>query len=148
MNHRKGGVLCAWLVWTAVVAAPYAGAGTTRIAIFKGMELPCDLKCGNEVIKQGKYDCEVHFSKVDTNLLYIIRLLKKGQYVHEIPGQPIEYQAQTLQDLAKDPKIPDKPTIRFRKLPESPIFDIIFESGKTGNFRYMKAFFRTEQVQE
>jgi hypothetical protein len=85
---------------------------------------------------------------VDTNFLYIIRVLQKGKYVHEIPGQKIEYQAQTLQELARDPKIPEKPTIRFRKIPETKIFDLIFESGKTGNFRYMKAFFRVEQVQQ
>jgi hypothetical protein len=147
VKYGKRGVFWA-LIALVFLAAPYGRAATTKIAMFRGTEIPFDLKRGEDVIKQGKYDLEVHFSKVDTNVLYLLRVMQKGKSIHEIPGQGIAYQSQTIQTLMKDPKIPDKPTLRFRKIPDTSIVDLIFESGKTGNFRFMKAFFRMEQVQE
>jgi hypothetical protein len=147
MDHRKRGILWASIVVLGFVA-PYAGAATERISLFKGVEIPFDFKSGDTVISRGKYDLEIHFSKVDTNYLYILKLLRKGQWLYDIPGQRIEYQALTLQDLAKDPKIPEKPTIRIRKLPTGNLVDFIYESGKTGNMPFEKAFFRVQQVEQ
>lgn len=147
MNYGRRGLLWTWVA-LVFIAVPYGRAETTRIALFRGTEFPFDLKAGDEIIKRGKYDLEVHFSKVDTNVLYVLRVMQKGKPVNEVSGQGIEYQAQTIQALMKDPKIPDKPTLRFRKIPETEIVDLIFESGKTGNFCFMKALFRMKLVSE
>ena len=85
---------------------------------------------------------------MDTNYLYVLKFMRKGKSLYDIPGQRIEYQALTLQDLAKDPKIPKEPTIRIRKLPMGNLVDFIYESGKTGNMPFEKAYFRVEQIQE
>ena len=85
---------------------------------------------------------------MDTNVLYVLRVMQKGKSINEVPGQGIEYQAQTIQALMKDPKIPERPTLRFRKIPETDIVDLIFESGKSGNFSFMKALFRMKLIQE
>ncbi len=147
MRYRKRGVLWA-SVALVFLAVPYGRAETTRIALFRGTEIPFDLKSGDDVIKRGKYDLEVHFSKVDTNVLYVLRVMQKGKSLNEVSGQGIAYQAQTIQALMKDPKIPEKPTLRFRKIPETDIVDLIFEAGKSGNFKFMKALFRMKLIQE
>ncbi len=147
MHFKKNRIL--WHAFVLAVFAVCSGwAGTQRISIFRGVDIPFDFKAGDIVVEQGKYDLEVHFSKVDTNFLYFLKFIRKSKILYDIPGQRIEYQALTLQELAKDPKIPDKPTIRTRKLPGGDLVDFIFESGKTGNFRYQKAFFRVEQIQK
>ena len=147
MRYGKRGSLWAWLALVFLVV-PEGRAATTKIAVFRGTEIPFDLRSGDDIIKRGKYDLEVHFSKVDTNVLYILRVMQKGKSINEVPGQGIEYQAQTIQALMKDPKIPDKPTLRFRKIPETDIVDLIFEAGKTGNFSFMKALFRMKLIKE
>lgn len=123
-------------------------AETERISLFRGVDIPFDFKSGDIVVNQGKYDLEIHLSKVDTNFLYILKFLRKGKQLYDIPGQRIEYQAQTIQDLIKDPNIPNEPTIRIRKLPGGNLIDLIYESGKIGNMPFEKAFFRVEQIQK
>jgi hypothetical protein len=145
LRHMKNGFLCVGIA-ALVLIVPTAWAATELMAAFRGLEIPFDLMNGDDLIAKGKYDLEVHFSKVDTNYLYLLRLMRKGQYLHEVKGGRIEYQAQTIQDLMKDPKIPKDPTLRFRRLPESDIVDIIFESGKTSNFPFEKAFFRLRKA--
>ena len=123
-------------------------AETQRISVFRGVDIPFDFKSGDIVVDQGKYDLEIHFSKVDTNFLYLLKFMRKGKTLYEISGQRIEYQAQTITALAQDPKIPKEPTIRIRKLPGGNLVDFIFESGKIGNMPFEKAFFRVEQIQK
>lgn len=139
-------------LWLALVLAALAvcsvRAETERVSIFRGVDIPFDFKSGDVVVEQGKYDLEIHFSKVDTNYLYVLRFLRKGKQLYDIAGQRIEYQALTIQDLMKDPKIPKEPTIRIRKLPMGNLVDFIYESGKIGNMPFEKAFFRVEQIQK
>ncbi len=132
----------------ATLAVCSVRAEAERVSIFRGVDVPFDFKSGEVVVEQGKYDLEIHFSKVDTNFLYVLRFLKKGKQLYDIAGQRIEYQALTIQDLMKDPKIPNEPTIRIRKLPMGNLVDFIYESGKVGNMPFEKAFFRVEQIQK
>jgi hypothetical protein len=45
--------------------------------------------------------------------------------------------------LFQDPNIPDDPKLRFRKVPEEKIVNIIFESGKrTGTYPCIKVMFQ------
>jgi hypothetical protein len=147
MHFKEKGIL-----WRALVLAAFAvcsvRAETERVSIFRGVDIPFDFKSGNVVVEQGKYDLEIRFSKVDTNFLYVLRFLRKGKQLYDIAGQRIEYQALTIQDLMKDPKIPNEPTIRIRKLPMGNLVDFIYESGKIGNMPFEKAFFRVEQIQK
>ncbi len=147
MRFKKKGVFWQTLVLAAFVVCT-GRAETERISIFKGVDIPFDFKSGDIVVDQGKYDLEIRFSKVDTNFLYVLRFLRKGKQLYDIAGQRIEYQALTIQDLMKDPKIPKEPTIRIRKLPMGNLVDFIYESGKIGNMPFEKAFFRVEQIQE
>jgi len=121
---------------------------TERISVFKGVEFPFDFKSGDTIIEKGRYDLEIYYSKVDTNFLYFLRIMRKGKFLYEIPGERIEYSATTIQELRKDPKIPKEPTIRIKKIPESNLVNILFESGKTGNMPFEKAFFRVEEIQK
>ena len=147
MHFKKKGIF-----WHMLVLAAFAvcsgRAETKRVSIFRGVDVPFDFKSGDVVVEQGKYDLEIHFSKVDTNYLYVLRFLRKGKQLYDIAGQRIEYQALTIQDLMKDPKIPKEPTIRIRKLPMGNLVDFIYESGKVGNMPFEKAFFRVEQIQK
>lgn len=147
MRFKKKGVFWQTLVLAAFVVCT-GRAETERISIFKGVDIPFDFKSGDIVVDQGKYDLEIRFSKVDTNFLYVLRFLRKGKQFYDIAGQRIEYQALTIQDLMKDPKIPKEPTIRIRKLPMGNLVDFIYESGKVGNMPFEKAFFRVEQIQK
>lgn len=147
MRFKKKGVFWQTLVLAAFVVCT-GRAETERISIFKGVDIPFDFKSGDIVVDQGKYDLEIRFSKVDTNFLYVLRFLRKGKQLYDIAGQRIEYQALTIQDLMKDPKIPKEPTIRIRKLPMGNLVDFIYESGKVGNMPFEKAFFRVEQIQK
>jgi len=148
MSFKKYGVFMGRLALAIFIIACSGLAETQRISIFRGVDIPFDFKSGDIVVDQGKYDLDVHFSKVDTNYLYLLKFMRKGKVLYEISGQRIEYQAQTITDLARDPKIPKEPTIRIRKLPGGNLVDFIFESGKTGNMPFEKAFFRVEQIQK
>lgn len=147
MRFKKRGILRLALVLTAF-AVGSGQAATKRISIFRGVDIPFDFKSGDIVVDHGKYDLEIHFSKVDTNFLYILKFLRKGKQLYDIAGQRIESQALTIQELLKDPGIPKEPTIRIRKLPGGNLIDFIYESGKTGDMPFEKAFFRVEQIKE
>lgn len=147
MSFKKNRVL--WYSFVLAVFTVCSGwAEMQRLSIFRGVDIPFDFRAGDTVVEHGKYDLEVHISKVDTNYLYVLKFMRKGKTLYDIPGQRIEYQAVTMQDLAKDPKIPKEPTIRIRKLPMGNLVDFIYESGKTGNMPFEKAYFRVEQIQE
>ena len=148
MSFKRSRVFAGRIALAIFIIACSGLAETQRISIFRGVDIPFDFKSGDIVVDQGKYDLDVHFSKVDTNYLYLLKFMRKGKVLYEISGQRIEYQAQTITDLARDPKIPKEPTIRIRKLPGGNLADFIFESGKTGNFPFEKAFFRVEQIQK
>ncbi len=147
MRFKKRRILRLALVLTAF-AVGSGQAATKRISIFRGVDIPFDFKSGDVVVDHGTYDLEIHFSKVDTNFLYILKFLRKGKQLYDIAGQRIEYQALTIQELLKDPRIPKEPTIRIRKLPGGNLIDFIYESGKTGDMPFEKAFFRVEQIKE
>jgi hypothetical protein len=147
MRFKRSEVFWATIV-LAIFVSCFGRAETERISIFRGIEIPFDFKSGDIVVEQGKYDLEIYYSKVDTNFLYFLRFMRKGRFLYEIPGQRIEYQATTIQELREDPKIPKEPTIRIKKMPSSNLVDFIFESGKTGNMPFEKAFFRVEQIQK
>jgi hypothetical protein len=147
MRFKKNRVL--WYTFVlAALAVCSVWAEMQRLSIFRGVDIPFDFRAGDVSVEHGKYDLEVHFSKVDTNYLYVLKFMRKGKPLYDIPGQRIEYQAQILQELAKDPKIPKEPTIRIRKLPMGNLVDFIYESGKTGDRPFEKAYFRVEQIQE
>ena len=148
MSFKSSEILLGRIALAIFVIICSGRAETQRISVFRGVDIPFDFKSGDIVVDQGKYDLEIHFSKVDTNFLYLLKFLRKGKNLYEISGQRIEYQAQTITALAQDPKIPKEPTIRIRKLPGGNLVDFIFESGKTGNMPFEKAFFRVEQIQK
>jgi hypothetical protein len=148
MSFKRSGVFAGRIALAIFIIACSGLAETQRISIFRGVDIPFDFKSGDIVVDQGKYDLDVHFSKVDTIYLYLLKFMRKGKVLYEISGQRIEYQAQTISELSRDPKIPKEPTIRIRKLPGGNLVDFIFESGKTGNMPFEKAFFRVEQIQK
>jgi len=147
MGFRKSYVF-GGIIGLVIVLTGTAWGQLERVSVFKGVEFPFDFKSGETIIQKGRYDLEVCYSKSDTSFLYFLRLMRSGKYLYEIPGERIEYPALTIQDLMKDPKIPNGPTIRIKKIPESNLINIIFESGKTGNMPFEKAFFRVEEVKK
>jgi hypothetical protein len=148
MRFKRSGVYWGRIALAIFFIICSGRAETKRISLFRGVDIPFDFKSGDIVVNQGRYDLEIHLSKVDTNYLYFLKFMKKGKNLYEIPGQRIEYQAQTIQGLSQDPKIPKEPTIRIKKIPGGNLVDFIFESGKTGNMPFEKAFFRVEQIQK
>lgn len=148
MLFKKSHVFWGGTVLSILAMVCSVRAETARISLFRGVDIPFGFKSGDIVVGQGKYDIEIHFYKVDTNVFYILKLMKKGRQLYDIPGQAIKYSAQTIQELRADPKIPDEPTIRIRKLPGGNLVDFIFESGKKAYMPFQKAYFRVEQLQE
>jgi hypothetical protein len=147
MLIKKSGAFWGTIVLVIFVVC-FGRAETERVSLFKGVEFSFDFKSGDIIVEQGIYDLEIYYSKVDTNFLYFLRIMKKGKNLYVIPGQRIEYSATTVQELLKDPKIPKEPTLRIKKIPGGNLVNIIFESGKTGNVPFEKAFFRVEQIQK
>jgi hypothetical protein len=137
-----------WGVFLILLWISPAQAQMTMISQFKGVEIPFNFKYEESVFKKGKYDLEVLFSKVDAQSYYYLKIMQKGKSPCHIPGQRLEYQSLTIAELAKDPNIPKQPTIRMKKVPASNTVNILFESGKTGNFPFEKVVFKVEQIPE
>lgn len=86
MSFKRSGVSARRIALAIFIIACSGLAETQRTSIFRGVDIPFDFKSGDIVVDQGKYDLDVHFSKVDTNYLYLLKFTRKGKVLYEISG--------------------------------------------------------------
>lgn len=114
-----------------------------KLCKFKGVEIPFNLKHDNSILEKGKYDFE--FLKHQTQQSFYLRIKTKRKTVCIIPGEQLTYESSGYYAKFEDPNIPEQAKLKFLKIPEEEIFDIIFESGKsTKAYPCIKLRFRME----
>jgi hypothetical protein len=118
-----------------------------KISEFSGVEIPFNLKHENIVIKKGKYDLVV--LKHQTQQVFYLRIKEKKKILCNVPGEELNYESSSYAQLLNDPNIPYDSKMKFSKIPEEKIVDIIFESGKKNPiYPYIKLRFRMEYEKE
>jgi hypothetical protein len=105
-----------------------AEAQYIKISKFNGAAIPFNLKYENSLIEKGKYDLEL--LKHQTQLLFYLRIKKRSKILVSVSGEKLMYESYGDAGLFNDPNIPDDARIKFSKIPEEKIVNIIFESGK------------------
>ncbi len=101
---------------------------TKKICEFKNVAIPFDLVYDNGELQKGTYSFEV---RRDVNqIAFFLRIKKRRKTICRINGEKLMYESFGTRALFDDPTIPDDPKLRFKRVPEEQIVNIIFESGK------------------
>lgn len=117
-------------------------AQVTRVYEFKDVEIPFNMKYGDSIIEKGKYEFEIIFNHGPQ--VFHLRITKKRKGICLVPGERKQYKSFGRERL-RDPNIPDKPTLRFRKFPASKMLRVTFESGKKARmFPLVRVIFKME----
>jgi hypothetical protein len=113
---------------------------------FKGVETPFKLIYGDTVIEKGVYDFEFSVMVVGSQILFYLSIKKDKKIICEAKGERFKYGTDFIPTLIDDPKIPKKPSLTFKIIPEEKTFVYIFETGKEGRFdlERTKFFFKYE----
>lgn len=120
-------------------------AGYTSLSKFRGVEIPVDLKHGDSIIEKGKYDLEVFAAPIGSGTgLFMLEIKRKNETLCQLPGEKIEYETDLLQELRKDPDIPEKPSLKMRKISSQNMLIFMFESGKKSRAPFLKVKFQIE----
>jgi len=105
-----------------------AVAQMKEIFKFKEVYIPFNLKHDNSIIKKGKYDFE--FRKDPIQHLYYLRIKTKRKTLCMIKGEELNYESSGYYEKLADPNIPEECKLKFQRIPDEGIVNIIFESGK------------------
>lgn len=114
----------------------------TKVYKFKDVEIPFNMKYEDSIIEKGKCEFEIIFNHGQQ--VFYLKIIKKRKGICLVPGDRKRYKSYGRERL-RDPNIPDKPTLRIRKFPESKMLMVIFESGKkAGMFPLVWVIFKME----
>jgi hypothetical protein len=107
---------------------PLAGQ-LKELCRFKGVEIPFRLKHQDIVLKKGKYDLEALILRSQILSKYYLKIKKGGKVLCQLDGEPWNYVTEGMY-MMRDPKIPDKPTMKLRKNSTDKLIIFIIETGK------------------
>jgi hypothetical protein len=127
MKTKKSFPLILGIILGLGVITP-AHSQTKKLCEFKNVVIPFILEYEEGEIQKGTYNFEV---RKDVNQsAFFLRIKKKRRTICRINGEKLMYKSFGTRALFDDPTIPDDPKLRFKKVPEEKIVNIIFESGK------------------
>jgi hypothetical protein len=122
-------------------SAVLAMAQMTPLYRFKGINIPVRLKIEDKIIEKGAYDLE--FLRTPSPVLFYIKIMKGGKILGVLPGEEWPYAHGIVSDIAHDPEIPAKPTLKMSMNKSEKLFNFIFESGKNARvYPLMRAKFK------
>jgi hypothetical protein len=109
---------------------------------FKAINIPVSLKIEHSILEKGAYDLE--FLRNSSPVLYFLRIMKKGKILYLLQGEELSYGIISAL-TARDPNIPDKPTLKMTLNKSEKFMTILFESGRnTSIFPFIKARFKIQ----
>jgi hypothetical protein len=121
-----------------ILAVP-AAAQWIPLGKFKGIEIPCTLKCKDKVLEKGKYDIEA-VKHPNTPQCYL-RFKKNGDEICTVEGEwltlPVRGGARRI-----DPSIPNTPRLKMKKDTEEKVLIIMLETGRRNPRPYLLIRFK------
>jgi len=84
--------------------------------------------------------------KVGSQVLFYLSMKKDKKVVCDAQGERSKYDTDFIPALFDDPKIPTKPSLTFKIVPDEKAFIYIYETGKQGRMRLERTrfFFKYE----
>ncbi len=126
------------ILFVLLLLPPDVTAQMKSVYKFKNLQIPFDLKHNDSTFNKSKYDIEI----LRQQTTWYLRLIKNRKFLCTIIGTSLEYENKGT-DKLEDPDIPDKPTLKMKKLPEENVLEIIFETGKKANlYPFCKVSFK------
>jgi hypothetical protein len=137
----NGPVIFSTALIIALFSADLAIAQMTPLYRFKGINVPVRLKIKDKIVEKGAYDLE--FLRTSSPVLFYIKIMKGGKILGVLPGEEWPYAHGITSDIAHDPEIPAKPTLKMTMNKTEKLFNFIFESGRnTSVYPLMRAKFK------
>jgi len=138
MSWQKGSV-AVFAVLFILASFGRVQAQMIDIGKFKGVQIPCRLKCDDTIIEKGTFDLE--FLKNQTTPACYLKIKKGNKVLCLIEGERRDY---TSGGGMLDPNIPDKPTLKMKKDTQNRLFIFEYETGKFGLFPYLLLRFKVK----
>lgn len=131
MRPRKAPVSCSLSLIMTLLCVGLVLAQMTPVNRFKGVNIPVSLKIEDKILEKGLYDLE--FRRTSSPVLYYIVIMKSGRILGLVQGEEWPYGTGIVSDIAKNPDIPSKPTLKMAKNIDEKLFIVIFESGRSAS---------------
>jgi hypothetical protein len=121
--------------------ADFAVAQMNPLYKFKGVNIPVSLKIKDNVLEKGVYDLE--FLRTGSPVLYYLKIWQRGKALHVLQGEEWVYGSGIVSDIATNPNIPGKPTLKMTRNPGAKLLTIVFETGRNhGDYPMLRARFK------
>ena len=127
MENKKTFAFLLGIVFFVFLFSP-THAQMKTVSKFRNVVIPIVLKHEDHVLERGKYDLEI--MRDVTTHVYFLRIYKGGKAICNVAGEEQSYGTWDQRSLLMNPNIPDDAKLRFKKVPEEKIVNLIFESGK------------------
>jgi hypothetical protein len=128
MGLRKAFAICLLMLALTLLFADLVMAQMDAVNRFKRVNIPISLKTKDKILGKGVYDLE--FLRTASPVLYYLKIRQKGKVLYLLQGKEWPYGGGIVSDIAEDPNIPDKPTLKMTRNTTEKLFIIIFESGR------------------
>ena len=127
MPSKRVLVICLAILFTMLFFADLAIAQMDPIYRFKGVNIPVRLKIKADILEKGAYDLE--FLRASSTVSYFIKIMKGGKILDLLQGEEFRYDG-TERDIARNPDIPTKPTLKMAINRSEKLLILTFESGR------------------
>jgi hypothetical protein len=106
----------------------FAVAQMNPLYKFKGINIPVSLKIKDAVLEKGVYDLE--FLRTGSPVLFYLKIWQRGKALHILQGEEWVYGSGIVSDVAENPNIPSKPTLKMTRNSSTKLLTIVFETGR------------------